>query len=286
VNIGMSRRRPLGIGAGRGIGERLAIDPSRNSVLYLGVRGGFGLWRSTDHGASWAQVTSFPNVGNVIPDPNDTTGYSSGNAGVLQTVFDDSGATWTAATLPPDVTGPGVEDQAVAISADGSRVVWAPAGGPVVRSTDGGQTWQACAGLASGTPVRSDRVDPMRFYAYAAGTFYLSTDGAASFAPTAATGSSGSGASFTRLPRVDEGDVVGFGKAAPGRHYPAVFTSAKISKVRGIFRSDDAGRSWVRVNDGRHQYGRTGNTITGDPRVHGRVYVGTNAHGVIVGELT
>ena len=84
---------------------------------------------------------------------------------------------------------------------------------------------------------------------------------------------------------MDEGDVVGFGKAAPGRSYPAVYTSAKINGVRGVFRSDDAGKHWVRVNDDLHQYAWTGNTITGDPRVYGRVFLGTNGRGIIYGDL-
>src|SRR5204863_232123 len=33
---------------GRNMGERLAIDPNNNSILYLGTRSGHGLWRSTD----------------------------------------------------------------------------------------------------------------------------------------------------------------------------------------------------------------------------------------------
>ena len=40
----------------------------------------------------------------------------------------------------------------------------------------------------------------------------------------------------TEIRAVDEGDVVGFGKPAPGRSYPAVYTSSKINGVRGIFR--------------------------------------------------
>jgi xyloglucan-specific exo-beta-1,4-glucanase len=188
----------------------------------------------------------------------------------------DSGTSWTAATLPDGVTGPGADDSSVALSADGMRVVWSPAGAPVVYSTDSGVTWQTSTGIAPGTPIRADRVNPMTFYAFAAGTFQISTDGAATFTATAATGlptegswrfkpapgregdiwlaggkstsryglwrSVDSGATFTKLPQVDEGDVVGFGKAAPGRSYPAVYTSAKINGVRGIFRSDDAGK--------------------------------------------
>ena len=56
-----------------------------------------------------------------------------------------------------------------------------------------------------------------------------------------------------RSPRSSEGDTIGFGKAAPGASYPALYTSAKIDGVRGIFRSTDAGASWVRINDDEHQ---------------------------------
>jgi xyloglucan-specific exo-beta-1,4-glucanase len=604
---------------GRGMGERLAIDPNRNTILYLGVRGGFGLWRSTDSGATWGQVESFPNPGNFVPDPNDTSGYSSDNQGVLWAVFDprtgsrrratrsiyvgvadrdnmlyrstdagatwarvpgqptgylphkavfdhttgylylatsdtagpydggkgdvwrldtatdtwslispvpstdsgeyfgysgltidrqnpgtlmvatqiswwpdtiffrttDGGATWTrawdfgawpnrsnrydidisaapwltwnstpalpeqapklgwmtesveidpfnsdhllygtgatiygsdnltgwdsgstvhiavqakgleecavldlisppsganllsavgdvggfvhtdfsrastmydnptissttsldyaglapafivrvgnnspylgmstdggtswspAATQPAGTTGGGT----VALTADGSRIVWAPGGGPVSYSSDAGATWSASSGVPAGVTVESDRMDPSTVYAFASGTFYASRDGGASFAATTAAGlpgqgnvrfaavpghagdvwlaggatgltyglwhSTDGGASFTRLSNVDEADAVGFGKAAPGRGYPALFTTARIGGKRGIFRSDTAGHTWLRVNDDQHQYAWTGQTITGDPRVFGRVYLATNGRGIIVGD--
>ena len=234
-------------------------------------------------------------------------------------VSTDGGATWTpSGSEPAGLTDPGVADTAVAIAADGGRVVWAPAGAPVSWSADAGQTWTACQGVPSGALVRADRANPAVFYAYQAGTFYRSADGGEHFSATPATGlpaegnvrfkpvpghegdiwlgggeaggvyglwrSTDAGASFTRLPGVEEGDNVGFGRPAPGRSYPAVYTSSRIGGVRGVFRSDDAGRTWTRINDDQHQYAWTGNTITGDPRVHGRVYFGTNGRGVIYGE--
>ena len=96
--------------------------------------------------------------------------------------------------------------------------------------------------------------------------------------------STNGGASFVRLSNVEEADTIGFGKAARGRSYPTLFSSAQIRGVRGIFRSDDAGRHWVRINDDAHQYAWTGGAITGDPRVYGRVYVSTNGRGIIVGD--
>src|SRR5262245_15574358 len=45
---------------GRGMGERLAVDPNNNNVLYFGAEAGQGLWRSTNAGVSWSKVTNFP----------------------------------------------------------------------------------------------------------------------------------------------------------------------------------------------------------------------------------
>jgi hypothetical protein len=227
----------------------------------------------------------------------------------------DGAATWTpTAAQPAGVTGGGT----VAVNADGTRSVWSPAGAGVHVTSDGGATWTASTGVPAGATMESDRVDPARFYAYAAGVFYASADGGATFAATPATGlpaegnvrfkaapvaagdiwfaggktgtvyglwrSTDGGASFTRLAGVDEADAIGFGKPARGRRYPALYTTAKIRGVRGIFRSDDAGRRWVRINDDRHQYAWTGAAITGDPRVYGRVYVATNGRGIILGD--
>ncbi|WP_262423414.1 hypothetical protein [Brevundimonas denitrificans] len=52
----------------------------------------------------------------------------------------------------------------------------------------------------------------------------------------------------------------------------------------GVYRSDDAGRSWLRVNDDRHEYGRRYRAVAGDPRIPGRVYVATDGRGVVYGE--
>jgi hypothetical protein len=96
--------------------------------------------------------------------------------------------------------------------------------------------------------------------------------------------STNSGASFTRLANVQQADNIGFGKAAPGQTYPALFTIAQIDNVRGVFRSDDGGTTWLRINDDKHQWGNIGQAITGDPRIYGRVYLGTNGRGIQYGD--
>lgn len=83
---------------------------------------------------------------------------------------------------------------------------------------------------------------------------------------------------------MQEADNIGFGKAPDGANYRALYAVAKAGGARGLFRSLDAGATWQRINDNDHQYGNFGEALTGDPRVLGRVYVGTNGRGIIIGE--
>jgi hypothetical protein len=229
----------------------------------------------------------------------------------------NGGSSWTpVGNQPAGLTGGGTG----AVNANGTRLVWAPGGVGVFYSSNSGSAWTASSGIPSGARVASDRVNPNKFYGYKSGTFYVSTNGGVSFTTSSTAGlplqgpvrfkavpgregdiwlaggaefdnayglwhSTDSGATFTRVTNVQEADNIGFGKAAPGQPYMALYTSAQIGGVRGIFRSDDAGATWVRINDDQHQYAQTGAAITGDPRVYGRVYLATNGRGIIYGEL-
>ena len=229
----------------------------------------------------------------------------------------DSGQTWTPAATEPVGVGNGGH---VAVSADGGVSLWAPENVAIHRSTDDGATWTPVTGLPVNAVIGSDRERAGVFYAFSAGHFFLSTDSGASFVDTGVTGlpaegpvlfeaapgkaghvwlaggktggvygmfrSVDSGSTFVRVSALTEADNVGFGKAAHGSDYPAVFSSAKHGDQRGIYRSDDAGRHWVRINDDKHQWAWTGAAISGDPRVFGRVYVATNGRGIIVGDMS
>jgi hypothetical protein len=91
------------------------------------------------------------------------------------------------------------------------------------------------------------------------------------------------GAGFLRMAGVEEIHAFGFGKAAPGRSYPAMYLVGTVQGQRGIFRSIDEARTWVRINDDQHQWGLV-LQIAGDPRIFGRVYVGTHGRGVFYGD--
>jgi hypothetical protein len=90
-----------GNGWGRGIGERLAVDPNLPSVLFYGANyfdtSHRGLWESTTSGATWNQLGSFTNYGDVWPNPVLTTpggNYVSANGvGLPFVIFDKSSGT-------------------------------------------------------------------------------------------------------------------------------------------------------------------------------------------------
>jgi len=89
---------------------------------------------------------------------------------------------------------------------------------------------------------------------------------------------------FKQINKVQEIHAFGFGKAAPGNSYPALYLVGTIDGVDGIFRSDNKGESWVRINDDQHRWGLV-LQITGDPKKYGRVYVGTHGRGIFYGDI-
>ncbi|GGU47654.1 RICIN domain-containing protein [Lentzea flava] len=285
----------------------LIAPPGGKLISALGDIGGF---RHDDLNAVPAAASSGPRFTNTTgidfaqakPNVVVRVGYGSEARGAFS---NDGGATWTGFAGAP-VSGAG--GGTVAISADGATVVWTASGQLPHVSTDQGRTWKAASGLPSGTQVVADRATANTFYALSRGTLFVSTDGGRSFAARASgladgglkAGSAGDlwlthgggllrstdgGASFTKLKGVDSAGGIGFGKAAPGARQQTVFLIGTVNGVAGIFRSVDGGSAWTRINDDRTQFGGAiGGVITGDPEVFGRVYVGSNGRGVLLGE--
>lgn len=83
-----SQFKAHGNGMGRQNGERLVVDPGSSNVLYVGTRRN-GLFKSTNSGSSWSQVTSLPvsttpndnGISVVMADPGSVSG------GVAQRLF-------------------------------------------------------------------------------------------------------------------------------------------------------------------------------------------------------
>jgi photosystem II stability/assembly factor-like uncharacterized protein len=89
--------------------------------------------------------------------------------------------------------------------------------------------------------------------------------------------------SFQRMPGVDELHAFGLGKAAPHHPSAALYLVGTVQGQPGIFRSIDEGKNWERINDDAHQWGLV-LQITGDPKLYGRVYVGTHGRGIFYGD--
>ncbi|SNX65062.1 BNR/Asp-box repeat protein [Streptomyces sp. TLI_55] len=216
---------------GRGMGERLAVDPNKNSVLYLGAPSGKGLWRSTDSGASWSQVTTFPNVGNYVQDPGDTSGYASDNQGVVWVTFDEKTGTSGSATQTIYV---GVADLQ----------------NSVYRSTDGGATWSRLAGQPTGYLAHKGVLDATNGYLYLAysdkGGPYDGGKGQL-WRYATATGT------WTNISPVAEADTYyGFSGLTVDRRHPGTLMATGYSSWwpdTQIFRSTDSGATWTRAWD-------------------------------------
>jgi xyloglucan-specific exo-beta-1,4-glucanase len=296
------------------------ISPPSNAHLYS-VVGDVTGFRHDDLTKSPPAMMPFPAANHSIDyaelNPNFMVRAGTGNPSATPsptfgTAFSyDGGTTWFQGNKDI-VSGQG--GGTIAAAADASRVLWAPSSAPVSYSTDNGNSWIASTAIPQGSAVASDRVNPKKFYGLGQNKFWVSTDGGATFTASAATGlpasgnvkavaghegdiwvaggasnglwhSTDSGATFTKLSSLTGADVVGFGMAAPGQSYPAIYISGIVSSVHGIFRSDDGGATWIRINDDQHQYGSTNSTITGDPRIYGRVYFGTNGQGIVYGDI-
>ena len=72
---------------GREAGERLAVDPNMNSILYFASRSN-GLWKSANSAATWNQVTAFPVEGDATYGLTYVIFLPGGNpAGGAETIF-------------------------------------------------------------------------------------------------------------------------------------------------------------------------------------------------------
>lgn len=116
---------------GRGVGERLAVDPNNNEIIYFGAPSGNGLYKSIDQGVTFNKVTSFPAVGDFAEDPTDTTGYSSDLLGLTSVVFDTTSGTTGGATSRIFVGVATVDSSSFYVSDDAGATWSAPSGQPI-----------------------------------------------------------------------------------------------------------------------------------------------------------
>lgn len=240
----------------------------------------------------------------------------TGGTNVHAAISTDGGKNWS--LLPSEPPGYGRGGGNIAISANGKTIVWSQRNGAPNVTVDGGAHWVTCTDLAAGTRAIADPVNPARFYGFdgRAGKVFASTNAAVNFFETGAVlGSANASAfrppelsvtpgvegdlwlssvehglyhqanaatNFVKIATVQGARAIGFGKPAEGKTFPTIYLAGRIENAEGVFRSTDTGATWVRINDDQHQYGVV-NHVTGDPRIFGRVYLGTSGRGIIYG---
>jgi photosystem II stability/assembly factor-like uncharacterized protein len=249
---------------------------------------GFNISYSLDSGKTWQPPATQPATGQqggrgpstgdvaVSSDAATWVWIPRGSPAFFTT---DKGATWTESKGVPNGTriiadsvnakkfyGMSLLEGRLFLSADGGATFveqpfTLPGGLPTrgAGRTDGG----GGQGHLYATPGREGDI-----WLGAAGGLYHSTD---------------AGRTFTRMEGVTELHGFGFGKAAPGASDPALYMAGVANGLHGILRSDDWGRTWTRINDDQHQWGLV-TQVTGDPKLYGRVYVGTFGRGILYGD--
>ncbi|WP_458232347.1 dockerin [Roseateles sp. P5_E8] len=137
---------------GRAIGERLMVDPNKPSTLFYGSRTA-GLWKSTDSGLSWAQVTSL----STLKMTQDQLNANGGTAMGVETVVYDTGT-----------KGSGSATQTIYAPIAPDYVSLAGLGSNLYRSTDGGASWTAVPTPVSGyhIPHMARAADGMFYVAF------------------------------------------------------------------------------------------------------------------------
>lgn len=267
------------------------------NVFYIGVNNG-GVWKTTDFGRTWVPIfdaQSTGSIGDVAVAPSDPNivyvasgeGIQRPDLSVGKGIFKsaDAGRTWTHLGLEA-----GQQMGGLAIDPkDPNRVFVAVLGHPygpnpergVYRSIDGGKTWEKVLYKDENTgavQVTIDPVNPQIVYAdlwagrqgpWENGSWngpnsglFKSTDGGTTWRPLT-----------QGLPTTAQGlGRIGFCVAAsdPSRLYATVDAGA----YGGIYRSDDAGESWKKLNSDQRFWGRGDDfaEIKADPKNKDIVY--------------
>ncbi|KAI1338897.1 glycoside hydrolase family 74 protein [Xylariaceae sp. FL0016] len=215
---------------GRGMGERLAVDPANSDIIYFGARSGNGLWKSSDGGATFAKVSSFTAVGTFIADPTDTTGYNNDIQGLTFVTFDSTSGTTAGATSRIYV---GTADNTTA---------------SVYVSEDAGSTWSAVSGQPSTFFPHKCVLQPdekVLYLTYSDGTGpYDGTSGAVyKYDITAKT--------WTNITPVSGSDLYfGFGGIGVDMLSPGTIVVASLNSWwpdAQLFRSNNSGTTWSKI---------------------------------------
>ncbi|KAJ8518405.1 hypothetical protein ONZ45_g4516 [Pleurotus djamor] len=212
---------------GRGMGERLAIDPRSNNILFFGARSGNGLWKSTNYGATWTKVNSFTSTGTYIQNPSDPAGYANDIVGISFVTFDSTSGSSGSPT--PRIF--------VGVATVGANNIFV--------SNDAGATWSPVAGQITTFLPHKGVLSPAEntlYVSYSDGAGPYDGEGGAIYKYNIAT------STWTNITPVSGSDLYfGFGGVAVDLQNPGTVMVAALNSwwpEGQIFRSTNGGSTW------------------------------------------
>ncbi|HEX3903690.1 MAG TPA: sialidase family protein, partial [Polyangia bacterium] len=236
--------------AGRGNGERMAVDPNDGRVLFLGTRKS-GLWKSADGALTWTKVATFPSdVLQLAAEEAKLPAWSgAGRSSIVFVVFDPTS---------------GSAGKASRVLYAGVSVMGKPG---LFRSVDAGVTWK----LVPGQPTK---YRPNHAVLASDGNLFVSygtdpgpmpmVDGAVWKLDTR------SGAWTDVTPdKPDAQRKFGYGAVSVDARNPKVLIASSFYRPKGeeVFRSTDGGATWRPVfhpwdpSEGSHTLAREGGGV-------------------------
>jgi xyloglucan-specific exo-beta-1,4-glucanase len=264
---------------------------------------GRGYW-SGDGGNTWTAFTTLPSgaaagagtEANIAVTARNRAVWAPANA--VPSYTTNSGTSWVSTNLPALANiNANRSYRMVADRRNPNKVYaydsggqWWGSPGRVYVSTNGGQTFT----LSQGSVSANLRANPFGYTSlavnpYAEGdlwladgnTIYRSVDSGATWTKFNNFASLWGTRETWQWPEVQGASAVALGKPAPGSSYSAaVYVVGTINGVWGVWRSDDAGANWTRINDDTTRFGGIG-AIAADQNIYGRVYVSGSGRGVL-----
>jgi xyloglucan-specific exo-beta-1,4-glucanase len=260
---------------------------------------------STDAGVTWAAFPTFhPDAlanqneeSNIaVTQPNHAV-WAPANSVPYSTA--DNGMTWVASNLPP-LPWVGInrsyrlaadrQNPSKVYAYDPGGAWWTNTSGKFYVSNDGGLTFtQISSPVLDGLRCNSHWTTAIVVNPYVEGdvwladgnSLYHSVDSGATWAKLTTMDSVWGANPPWMYPELFGASAFALGKPAAGASYSAaVYMVGTVGGVWGVYQSDDAGASWTRINDDKHQFAGIGG-IAADHNLHGRVYIRGTGRGLL-----